>query len=82
MVKRYAVIWKDVGIELGLELPALESIEENYPKNVATCFQKTLIKWLNLVPGATWNMLEVAITNVKRQDLLLNPVENLYGEDL
>jgi len=82
VVKKYADIWRDVGIELGLELSVLKSIEENYPKNVTTCFQETLNKWLKFDPGPTWTMLEIAITNVQRQDLNLNPVESLYSEDL
>ena len=82
VVKRFASIWKDVGIELGLQLPVLKSIEQDYPKNVVCCFQETLDKWLRLYPGASWSILEIAITNVNRQDLHLNPVENLYGEDL
>ena len=80
VTKKFATIWKDVGIELGLELSLLNAIEQDYEK-VVTCFQNMLDKWLKLFPGATWKMLEVAITNVNRQELHLNPVENLYGKD-
>ena len=65
-----------------MELSLIKSIEQNYPKNVTTCFQETLDRWLKLVPGATWKMLEIAITNVNRQNLHLNPVKNVYGEDM
>ena len=81
VVKKFATIWRDVGLELGLELAVLKSIEEDYQK-VATCFQETLDRWLKSSPGATWTKLEIALTNVHRQNLNLTPVENLYSEDL
>ena len=39
-----------------------------------------LWKWLELTPSATWKILEVAITNVKRAKLSLDPITDIYGE--
>ena len=77
-VKKYAVDWKDIGIELGLELDVLDLVEKDHPHQSIACFQKTLDKWLKLAPNATWTTLEVALTNVRRQQLGLDPVD--YGE--
>ena len=43
-----------------------------------TCFQITLDKWLKFNPRATWRILEVAITNVRRVCLGLEPVTDIY----
>ena len=45
-VKRYAADWKDIGIELGLELDVLDLIEKDRLQQSAACFQKTLGLWL------------------------------------
>ncbi|XP_065892676.1 protein NLRC3-like isoform X2 [Dysidea avara] len=74
-VKKYAVDWKDIGIELGLELDVLDLVEKDHPHQSIACFQKTLDKWLKLAPNATWTTLEVALTNVRRQQLGLDPVD-------
>jgi len=78
-VKKYAVDWKDIGIELGLELDVLDLIEKDHPQQSTACLQKTLNKWLKLAPNATWTALEVALTNVRRQQLGLDPVDDMYG---
>ena len=80
VVKTFATKWKDIGLELGLELPILNNIEVDCNR-VANCFQIMLDKWLRSSHNATWDMLEIAITNVERQDLQLPPVENLYGKE-
>ena len=80
--KRYATEWKDIGIELGLALDVLEIVKKDHHNESVACFQNTLDKWLKLVPGATWKALEVALTNVRRQGLGLDPVDDVYGEDL
>ena len=80
--RNYATDWKDIGIELGLDLDLLEIIEkDNHDKSVA-CFQKTLDKWLKLTPNATWKTLEVALTNVRRQQLCLDPVDDVHGKNI
>ena len=79
VVRKHATDWYDIGIELDLELDVLDIIKENNPKNIVTCFQKTLDKWLKLnSENATWKKLEVALTNVSRTNLGLDPVDNVY----
>ena len=78
--KRYATEWKDIGIELGLTLDVLEIIRQDHHNESVACFQITLDKWLKKVPNATWRMLEVAITNVTRQGLDLDPVDDVFGK--
>jgi len=78
----YAAKWYDIGIELGLELGVLDAIEEDYPRKSDRCLQKTLDKWLKLIPDATWKTLEVALTNVRRRQLCLDPVEDVYGKNM
>ena len=73
VVKKYAADWKDIGIELGLDFDAMVCIEKDYAKSVA-CFQQSLVMWLNLTPNATWKALELAITNVRRQRIGLDPI--------
>ena len=78
--KKYAADWKDIGIELGLELDGLAIIERNHPSDCVACFQDMINKWLQLTTdGATWKTLEVALTNVNRQKLDLDPVDDVYG---
>ena len=80
VTKKYATDWYDIGIELGLELDVLDIIENDHPLRGKTCFQKTLDKWLKLnTNDATWRSLEVALTNVNRANLKLDPVDDVYG---
>ena len=82
-VMKYATDWYDIGIELGLELDVLDIIEKDNPQKSVKCFQKTLDKWLKLnTDDATWKALEVALTNVNRTNLGLNPVDDVYGKDM
>ena len=47
------------------------------------CLRNTLDKWLKLnTDDATWKTLEIAITNVNRSKLGLNPVNDVYGKDV
>jgi len=81
VVQEYAIEWEEIGLELELELCVLENIaKDNSQQNVA-CFQETLKKWLKSTPSATWKILEVSLTNVRRQTLQLDPVDDLYGEN-
>ena len=77
----YANEWKDIGIELGLTLHVLNMIEADNPRQWLSCFQKTLDRWLKLTPNATWRSLEVALTNVRRHHLGLDPVDHVYVSD-
>ena len=78
VTKKYAAYWRDIGIELGLESDALNIIEKDNPQQSVACFQSTLDMWLKLIPNATWKKLEVALTNVRRQQCGLDPVSDLY----
>ena len=81
--KKYAIEWKDIGAELGLDDHVLDIIENDHDNQSVACFKKTLNQWIRLTPNkATWRALEVALTNVTRQSLELDPVDDVYGEDL
>ena len=81
VIKKHANLWKDIGIELGLELDLLNVIDKDHPYQSITCLQQVLDKWLKLAVNATWKLLELALTNVTRVDLGLDPVDDIYGND-
>ena len=77
VVNKHAKQWKKLGLELHLDWNILNTIEgSDSEQNI----QKTLDKWLKLTPKATWKTLEVALTNVRRQELGLDPVEDVYSK--
>ena len=80
VINNYASKWMDIGLELGLKLNTLEIFSENNHEKCVPCFRSTLNEWLNLNPNATWRMLEVAITNVRRTSNGLDPVTDIYGK--
>ena len=80
VIKKYAPDWEDIGLELGLQLNTLEIFSKNNQKECVSCFRSTLNEWLKLNPNATWSMLEVAITNVRRTSNGLDPVTDVYSE--
>ena len=82
VIQKCTTDWEDIGLNLGLELNALEIIERNHPQQNATRLRKTLESWLELNPNATWRTLEVALTNVNRARLGLGPVDDVYGKDV
>ena len=60
-----------MGIEL-LEpgdLPALDKIQINYPRDVGMCCTKMLQLWLERQPDATWEQLIQALKEVKMNEL-------------
>ena len=82
VIRKYSNDWYDIGIELGLDLDILNAIKREDPHKPVACFRNTLDKWLKLnTDGATWRTLEVALTNVNRVKLGLNPVDDVYGKD-
>ena len=82
VIRKYATKWHDIGIELGLNLDVLDIIEKDNSQQSIICFQKTLDKWLKLnADNATWKNLEVALTNVNRANLLLDPLDDVYGKN-
>ena len=83
VVKKHAKEWHDIGLELGVDLHVLDIIEKENSHKCITCFQKTLDKWLRLnTEVATWNNLELALTNVNRTNLGLDPVDDMYGKEV
>ena len=83
VIKKYATDWEDIGIELGLELDVLKITARDNPLQSVACLRETLDKWLKLnTDDATWRTLEVALTNVSRSKLGLDPVDDLYGKDV
>ena len=78
VTKKYAADWKDIGIELGLESDVLKIIEKDN-RQLVDCFRETLHKWIKLFPtSATWKNLEIALTNVRRQECGLDPVTDVH----
>ena len=76
VTNKYAVDWKNIGIELDLQTTTLRTIRGSDED----CFQAMIDKWLLLTGDkATWKAIEVAITNVQRQKLGLHPVDDVYG---
>jgi len=81
VVQEHAIEWEEIGLELELELCVLENIAKDNSQQNVMCFKETLKKWLRSSPIATWRKLEIAITNVRRQTLQLDPIDDLYGEN-
>ena len=42
VIKKYADMWKDIGLELGLGLKLLNVIEKDHPHQSVTCLQMVL----------------------------------------
>ena len=82
VIRKYAFYWFYVGIELGLDLQILDIIERNNRQQIIPCFQNTLEIWLKRSINATWKTLEVALTNVNRKNLGLDPLSDVYGKDV
>ena len=81
VTKKYANDWYDIGIELGLDLDVLKIIARDNPLQSVDCLRETLDKWLKVnTDDATWRSLEVALTNVNRANLKLDPVDDVYGK--
>ena len=80
VTRKHAVDWKDIGIELDLKLSTLNIIENDHPLKSEACFQVMIEKWIeSTTENATWKTIEVALTNVNRQKLDLDPVDDVYG---
>ena len=78
---RYATNWYNIGIELDIDPDVLDMINKDNLQQSESCFQKTLQQWLKLnTNNATWRTLELALTNVNRAKLKLDPVDSVYGK--
>jgi len=70
----YSVMWRLIGLQLGLKSSVLDIIEAEYIE-LRKRFEVTLTKWMNLAGNnATWGILELAITNANRSDLSIEPL--------
>ena len=69
IVRQYAVQWKELGLELGLENCDIINISENNSsrkqRQAEVCCYQMLQKWLEIDPSATWGKLDDAIKNIK-----------------
>ena len=81
VVYKYASDWSDIAMELGLSEASIKNIEKDHQK-CGDCLKETLRKWLDSTPCATWKTLEVAITNMKRTQMSLDPITDVYGENI
>ena len=76
---RYADDWRDIGLQLHLDDRKLCKIDIKHQCNEAK-FCCMITYWIKKECGdATWKALEVALTNVNRQKLGLDPVYDVYG---
>ena len=80
VTRKYASDWLDIGLELGLNHSVLKTIENDNPQRCVACLRNALDKWLELNTDATWKILEIAITNVNRLKLEMEPVDDVYGK--
>ena len=81
--KIYAGDWKDIGLELGLQFERLSIIEKDHLSQCVACFQSMIYCWLNsATENTSWKALEVVLTNVNRQKLSLDPVDDIYGTEM
>ena len=68
---KYSVMWRQIGLKLGLDASVLDNVEADYHEQRKR-FEVTLRKWMKLAgDNATWDLLELAITNANREDLSL-----------
>ena len=57
----YAAKWKDLGLQLGLDIDLLNVIYADYPHSVEICCRVMLSKWLERDLSATWGKLDDTI---------------------
>ena len=71
----YSLLWRPIGENLGLKSAVLSLIEAENPMKPRECLRVTLDRWLQLDVNATWSTLELAITNAKRAENDLDPLD-------
>ena len=69
----YCKLWKFIGYKLGLKDTVIDMIKGDYSTQ-RECFMATLQIWLEQDVGPTWNALELAITNARREEQNLEPL--------
>ena len=70
----YCKLWKSIGYKLELEDAVLDMIQSDCPTQRER-FTAVLQKWLEQDSRPTWNSLELAITNARREGLCLESVK-------
>jgi len=70
----YCGLWRSVGYKLELQDSVLNVIQSDHPTQRMECFRIVLQKWLEQDVRPTWNILELAITNARREELSLEPL--------
>ena len=73
-VTEYCGLWRSAGYKLGLKDAVLNVIKSDH-SGQRERLTVTLQKWLEQDPTATWNALELAITNARREELDLAPLK-------
>ena len=68
-----------MGIELlePEDLPSLDEIQKNYPRDVGMCCTKMLQLWLERQPDAIWEQLIQALREVEMNELASTIVQEL-----
>ena len=77
----YCRLWRSIGYKLGLEDAVLNNMQSDHCKHREN-FTATLQKWLNQDVKPSWNTLELAITNAKREELNLEPLKESKKTDI
>ena len=70
----YCKLWKSIGYKLGLEDAVLDMIQSDCLTQRER-FEAVLQKWLELDGRPTWNTLELAISNARREELSLEALQ-------
>ena len=65
VVTKYAVNWKQLGRNLGIDDTLLSITEKDHPHDCETCCSKMLSEWLDVTPNASWKMLYNAMDKTK-----------------
>ena len=77
VVSQYAVHWKAIGAELGLEHYHIANISEDHRNRTEDGCAAMLMKWLHLGTSPTWGVLDDTINKIVRQKgLSLVPYED------
>ncbi|XP_065900605.1 uncharacterized protein [Dysidea avara] len=72
---KYCTLWRPIGLKLKLKSSVLDMIKGSHQTDQRECLRVTLWKWLQLDrDNATWQTLELAITNANREELDLPPL--------
>ena len=76
VTRKHATDWQSFSLPVHLHFP---TFAQNYAKlNFHNMIWKQIIQRPTLT-DVTWKALEVALTNVNRQKLGLDPVDDIYG---